>query len=160
MEKKYGATWIDSMCVIDNNKEVLVNTNDCPFDLAKYPGTTIKNTYGNIDMLLVGYLGAGPYPQCFDLSENESSVGGYEKRRKFLAMAESFVSLLEPKYFMPFAGQYTLAGKNYKLNDLRGLPELDEAFEYFNSSSNIDHSKSKCIVLNTQSSFDIMTGKT
>jgi len=159
MEKKFGATWIDSMCVIDNNKEVLVNTNDCPFDLAKYPARTIKNTYGDIDMLHVGYLGAGPYPQCFDLPENERKVGAYEKRRRFLTMGESFVSLLEPKYFMPFAGQYTLAGKNYKLNDFRGLPELDEAFDYFNSSSNIDHSKSKCIILNTQCSFDITTGK-
>jgi len=159
MEKRYGATWIDSMCVIDNNKEILVNTNDCPFELAKHPLTTIKSTYRDIDMLLVGYLGAGPYPQCFDLSKNAMRIEAYKKQIRFLTMTESFVSLLEPKYFMPFAGQHTMAGKNYKLNYLREQPELDEAFDYFYSSPDIDHSKSKCITLNRQSSFDITTGK-
>jgi len=159
MEKKFGATWIDSMCVIDNNKEVLVNINDCPFDLAKLPAATVKNIYGKIEMLLVSYSGAGPYPQCFDLPESEKKIAADKKQRQFLTMGESYVSLFEPKYFMPFAGGYTLAGRNYKLNDFKAVPELEEAFDFFNSSSKIDHSKSECIILNPQGSFDITTGK-
>jgi len=159
MEKKFGATWIDSMCVIDNCEEVLVNTNDCPFELARHPSSTIKKNYGDVNMLLVGYTGAGPYPQCFDLTEKEKKIEADKKLKQFLTMGESFISLLEPNYFMPFAGRYTLAGRNYTLNDLRGVAELDEAFDYFTSSSKIAHSKSKCIILNPMSSFHIASGK-
>jgi len=159
MEKKFGATWIDSMCVIDNNENVFVNTNDCPFELAKHPLQTVKNIYKNIDMLCVGYGGAGPYPQCFDLSDNEKKIEADKKLKQFLAMGESYVSLIEPKYFMPFAGRYTLTGRNHKLNQYTGVPELEEAFDYFNSSQNINHAKSKCLLLNPLSSFDIKTGK-
>jgi len=159
MEKKFGATWIDSLCVFDNNREVLVNVNDCPFDLAKYPAATIKKIYREIDMLLIGYSGAGPYPQCFELPENVKKIEADKKRNQFLKFGESYVSMFQPKYFMPFAGRYTLAGRNSKLNDFRGVPELEEAFDYYNTSTNIDHSKSKCIILNSRSSFDITSGK-
>lgn len=159
MEKKFGATWIDSMCVIDNNKEVLINTNDCPFDIAQHSAKKIKNTYGDIDLLLVGYTGAGPYPQCFDLPEDKKKEEAEKKKKDLLTKTESYVSLLEPKFFMPFAGGYTLAGKNHILNDYRGNIELEDAFDYFSSSSNVDHLKSHCVILNSGNSFDITTKK-
>ena len=55
IEKKFGSTSIDSMSVIDNNQQVIVNTNDCPFPLAKTTASVVKNQYDIIDMLLVGY---------------------------------------------------------------------------------------------------------
>ena len=45
MEKKYGATHIDSMCVIDDNHKVIVNTNYCPFELAKTSVSDIVKNY-------------------------------------------------------------------------------------------------------------------
>ena len=71
---------------------------------------------------------------------------------------ENYLNLFKPKYFMPFAGRYTLSGKLTVLNDNRGVTELDDAFEYFTNSKNIDSTKSKCIVLNPNSSFDLLTG--
>ena len=53
MEKKYGATHIDSMCVIDDNDKVIVNTNDCLFELAKTSVSDIVKNYKKIDLLLV-----------------------------------------------------------------------------------------------------------
>ena len=57
---------------------------------------------------------------------------------------------------MPFAGRYTLTGKNSKLNRFRGEPELEVAYEYL--TRNLISQKSKCIVLNHDCYFDISLG--
>ena len=160
VEKIFGATSLDSMSVIDNGKEVVVNTNDCPFEIAKFSADAIKEYYKNIDFLLVGYSGAGPYPQCFDmLTDQEKNDAAIKKKKQFFNQAESYVNLFQPKFFMPFAGRYTLGGKLADLNDQRGVPELEEAFDYFTVSSNINQKKHKCIILNAQNKFDISTEK-
>ena len=160
IEKIFGATSLDSMSVIDNGKEVVVNTNDCPLEIAKFSINLIKEYYQDIDFLLVGYSGAGPYPQCFDmLTEQEKNHAALKKKKQFFDQAESYVNLFQPKFFMPFAGRYTLGGKLAELNDQRGIPELEEAFDYFAESSNINQKKSKCIILNSQNNFDIATQK-
>lgn len=144
------------MCVIDNNKKVIVNTNDCPFELAKTLVQDIVKNYKKIDLLLVGYAGAGPYPQCFDmLNESEKNIAAEKKKMKFFKQAEDYINLLNPKYFLPFAGRYVLSGKLSSLNNLRGVPEIEEAFDYFNTESNIDKKKSKCFLLNSEESFDL-----
>ena len=160
VEKIFGATSLDSMSVIDNGKEVVVNTNDCPFEIAKFSADAIKEYYKNIDFLLVGYTGAGPYPQCFDmLTDQEKNDAAIKKKKQFFNQAESYVNLFQPKFFMPFAGRYTLGGKLADLNDQRGVPELEEAFDYFTVSSNINQKKHNCIILNTQNNFNITTKK-
>ena len=81
VEKIFGATSLDSMSIIDNGKEVVVNTNDCPFEIAKFSADAIKEYYKNIDFLLVGYSGAGPYPQCFDmLTDQEKNDAAIKKK--------------------------------------------------------------------------------
>ena len=34
-----GSSQLDSLCVIENDGEVLVNTNDCPWEISKIPCT-------------------------------------------------------------------------------------------------------------------------
>ena len=159
LESKYGSTSIDSMSVIDDQDAVLVNTNDCPFELSYTAATTIKKKYSKIDMLLVGYTSASAYPQCFTLPINEKIKEKELLQQNFLKQAENYVNLFEPNYFMPFAGRYTLAGKLAPLNDYRGVTELDDAFDYFTNSKNIDIEKSKCVILNPSSSFDTEMGQ-
>ena len=159
LESKYGSTSIDTMSVIDDQDNVLVNTNDCPFELSFTAATTLKEKYSKIDMLLVGYTSASAYPQCFTLSEAEKIREKERMQQDFLKKAENYVNLFEPDYFMPFAGRYTLAGKLAPLNDYRGVTELDDAFSYFTNSKNIDVEKSKCIILNPGSIFDTETGQ-
>ena len=72
---------IDSLAVFKSKNAVLVNTNDCPFELAIDVTKYIKEKYNKIDMLLVGYLGAGPYPQCFEnLSTKEKEIAADNKK--------------------------------------------------------------------------------
>ena len=159
LETKFGSTSLDTMCVIDDQDEVIVNTNDCPFDLAFTAASTIKQKYSKIDMLLVGYTSACAYPQCFNLSIDEKLKEKEKLQKKFLEKTESYVNLFEPKYFMPFAGRYTLGGKLSVLNNFRGITQLDSAYTYFINSKNINQEKSKCIVLNLNSSFDTKTSE-
>ena len=44
----------------------------------------VKN-YKKIDVLLTGYCGAGPYPQCFEnLNTEEKKQEGFKKEKFFL----------------------------------------------------------------------------
>jgi len=157
LETKFGGTSIDTLSVIDNEKEVIVNTNDCPIELALDSALKIKNKYKNIDMLLVGYAGASCWPQCIDYTQEQLQNAIVQKKQRYLKMAEEYVKLFNPKFFMPFAGRYTLAGKMINLNFKRGEPELEEAFDYL--SSRFDQNKNKCLVLNVNGNFDITKGK-
>ena len=48
-----------------------MNVNDCPIELAQSTFKDIKKQYEKINVLLTGYGGAGPYPQCFENLNSE-----------------------------------------------------------------------------------------
>jgi len=155
-ETKFKEMYFDSICVVDNSKEVVVNVNDCPYELAQSTLSLILKQYKKIDFLLVGYAGAGPFPQCFEIDNQSKIILAEKKKTQFLTQAEKFIQYFKPKYFMPFAGRYVLTGKLANLNFYRGVPELEEAFDYFENSPNIP-SNSKPIIVNSFSTFDLST---
>lgn len=159
LETKFKSTQIDSLCVIDDGEFRLMNTNDCPYGLAKEAVAAAKERYETIDFLLVGYAGAGPYPQCFELDEEERRRAENGKKMQFLNQAENYLELVKPRYFMPFAGTYTLGGKLSSLHQLRGVPELEEAGEYFSQSERVRQLDSKLVLLNTYEYFDLQQEK-
>ena len=158
-EKTFGSTSIDTMCVIDNNEQVIINTNDSPFEIGQNSAQLIKNHYKNIDFLFVGYSSAGPYPQCFRYNKKTMESKRQEVIKKIFLQTEFYLNLLKPRFYMPFAGRYVLGGINWKLNCQRAVPEIDEAVNYLQLSKNIDQKNSRCIVLNQKSNFDISTGE-
>ena len=158
LETKFGTTQIDTMSVIDNGKEVIVNTNDCPFPISAKTAMIVKEQYKTINLLLMGYVSASSYPQCFDLDQKEKQNEAYNKKQKHLALNANYVDILKPKYVIPFAGRYTLTGKNAHLNYFRGEPELEEAYEYL--TTRFPQDKHKCIIMNPNSFFDVTTGTT
>ena len=140
--------------MIDDGEFTILNINDCPFQLAE---NTIKSKvlkdFKKIDFLLTGYGGAGPYPQCLDnLSLVDKIKEGNKKKFNFLKQSLDFINLIKPNYYMPFAGTYVLTGKLNKLQHLRGVPLVDEAYEFL--EKNIDKSKNiKAIRLNNDSTY-------
>ena len=149
---------IDTLSVIDDGKNVLMNVNDCPFELAKSTFKDIRKQYEKINVLLTGYGGAGPYPQCFEnLSLDEKKIASKVKENQFLVQATNFINEIKPDYYMPFAGTYTLTGKLSNLQSLRGVSSLDNAYNFFEnyySSKNLSD-KIKPIKLNTETEFDL-----
>lgn len=153
IKKELGTNQIDTLSIIDNGKETIVNTNDCPYAIAEGTAIEVKKKYPKIDFLLVGYVKASSYPQCFDLEEREKIREAEIKQEKKLATTLQYVRLFKPRFYMPFAGRYTLTGRNISLNKYRGEPELETAYEYL--SARIPEYESKCIVLNHDCFFDI-----
>lgn len=159
MEVKFGSTSIDTMSVIDNGTEVVVNTNDCPYDLSFQASQTILQEYDHIDMALIGYTSSSAFPQCFEMNAEEKIKAMEKLKQEFLMKAVNYVKLFKPRCYMPFAGRYTLAGKLSNLNNWLGVTELQDAYDFYNSTDLIDQSEHKCIILNSESWFDITTGK-
>ena len=70
LKSNLGTNQIDSLSLFSDKKKVILNVNDCPFDMAKSVLKDIIKKYKTIDLLLTGYVGAGPYPQCFSLEKH------------------------------------------------------------------------------------------
>lgn len=118
---------IDSLAVFHGGGHTIVNVNDCPYALARDAVERVRGIYGSPDLLCVGYAGAGPWPQCYTgLSDEATRTAAAAKRDQFLAQMRAFCDHLEPRLFLPFAGQYTLGGSLVDLNGRRGVPELED----------------------------------
>jgi UDP-MurNAc hydroxylase len=155
VENAFQTTQIDSMAVFYNNDKVMLNVNDCPYELAESTLKLIKSQFEIIDLLLVGYAGAGPFPQCFIMDENEKKIKAEEKKLNFLNQGLNYINFINPKFYMPFAGTYTLSGKLSNLNTFRGVPEIDEALTFFQEKNKFSHG----FLLNSNETFDLISSK-
>ena len=148
-----GSTGIDTMSVFETREHCIVNVNDCPYELSKTTLERVVKNHPNPDLLLVGYAGAGSYPQCWASYSDEEklNVYGIKKKNHFMNMGLDFIKKVRPKYYMPFAGTYVLSGKNAKLERLRVVPTLDEALEFYQKK----YDEAEGFLLNSLSSFDL-----
>ena len=153
MESKFGSTSIDTMAVFENEKNSILNVNDCPYELSRTVLNRILKKHFDITMLLVGYTGAGSYPQCWKNYSDEDKINIYGKRKKdkFLKMGVDYINHVTPKYYMPFAGTYVFQGPLVKLEKFKCAPELEEALEYYKSKVDL----STGILLNINEYFDL-----
>lgn len=142
-----GSYQIDSIAVFRGGGRTVVNTNDCPYLLAK-PALERIAAAGPVDLVMTSYSGASAYPHCFPQYDTETMIRlGLEKRAKVIGMAHQIVETLGARFWLPFAGQYTLAGPLAYMNDLRGVPELEELPPH-----------PAMVRLNRGESFDVYTG--
>ena len=133
VEKKFGSTQIDTLALFETDEQCVFNTNDCPYELASK--TIIDQNLHNkkIDLLLVGYAGAGPYPQCFEFdSISDKEVEAEAKEKQFLDQAIDYIKLIKPQAFAPFAGTYVLGSRLSNLNKFRGVPSVAQATDILN----------------------------
>ena len=153
IETKFGSTQIDSLALFSHGGKHLLNLNDCPYELASY--TILKNGLDklDIDLLMVGYAGAGPYPQCFQFDSIElKNSAAKAKQIQFLQQALNFIELVKPKAFAPFAGTYVLGSRYAHMNEHRGVPSLEDATCYLEANT---PSNSKGLLLNQHDKYDL-----
>ena len=156
MENKFGSTGIDTMAVIENGEKTILNVNDCPYLLSQKVLNRVLTDYPSIDMLWVGYTGAGSYPQCWDYSDKEKlELYGVKKKNHFLNMGLDFIKRVNPKAYMPFAGTYTLRGKNAHLEKFRVVPELQDALSFYQ-----ENHEGVGVLLNSFEWYDLNTNQT
>ena len=148
-----GSTGIDTMSVFESSDHCILNVNDCPYELSKTALSRVLTNHKSVDLLLVGYAGAGSYPQCWSCYSDDDKLSKYgvKKKNHFLNMGLDYINQVQPKYYMPFAGTYVLSGRNAKLERFRVVPTLDEALDFYKEKNN----SSKGLLLNSFSSFDL-----
>ena len=71
-------------------------------------------------------------------------------------MATEFIDLFEPDYYMPFAGEYVLAGSLSSLNEYTANPPRAAAKEWF--EANVDSDAHQCVFLNSGEHIDLSAG--
>lgn len=157
MQGNGGSAQIDTLAMFKYQGLTVLNTNDCPFELARHTIKHNKIDQLKIDTLLVGYCGAGPYPQCFEFETDRQKIEAAKKKKyQFLNAAVDYILLIKPSTFIPFAGTYVLGSRFTKLNKYRGVPNIDEAIKYIEK-----HIKyiSNGIELNQFDSLDVKENK-
>ncbi|WP_276353599.1 MBL fold metallo-hydrolase [Cohnella caldifontis] len=147
---------VDTLAVFHAGGKTVVNANDCAYPVTLSACDYIVQKYNTVDMLLTGYAGAGPYPQCYVYQDETEYLRRAEnKKNQFLEQCVNYADHLKPKYFLPFAGQYTLGGKLAELNAYRGVPELEELDALLLPKLRSRGLFSRMVLLNSGESFDV-----
>tara|TARA_Y100000590_G_scaffold469250_1_gene655802 strand:+ start:1664 stop:2914 length:1251 start_codon:yes stop_codon:yes gene_type:complete len=147
---------IDSSLVIQNLDTVAINFNDNVPD--EKACIKLKNKFKKIDLAMINYNAAGPYPSCFDNLDINQKKEEHLKiiNRNFNHLCK-VLPFLKPKSVMPFAGSYVIGGKNYEKNDYLATATWDQCADYLKKNLSIN---TKVFCLNENQVFDIKNQKT
>ena len=98
---------IDSALIVahvdgSDRRHCVVNANDIIFDAPSR--AQLKQRSGDVDILLCGYTGAGPYPQTyFDADDPELAVEAEKKKTALFVRYRELVEQMQAKVNIPFA---------------------------------------------------------
>lgn len=146
---------IDSALVLENDGITAINFNDNQPDESAC--SFLKNRFKNIDLAMLNYNSAGPYPSCFDnLTTEEKISENYRLLKRNFDHLCNIIPILQPKSVLPFAGAYIIGGKNYCKNEYLGTTTWDECAEYLNENLKFD---SKVFCLRENQTYDIKNKK-
>ncbi|MWV65396.1 MBL fold metallo-hydrolase [Halorubrum sp. JWXQ-INN 858] len=153
-----GSTQVDSMAVIDNGEHTVVNTNDCPYPIAEASCRQIVDQYGDVDLLCHQYSAAQFYPQAMTNYTHEELISERDRViREKHELALNFLETFEPSYYMPFAGEYVLAGDLADRNEYTANPPREQAREFF--VEHVDPDEHECVFLNSGEHIDLADGE-
>jgi UDP-MurNAc hydroxylase len=114
---------------INNKSNCVVNCNDIFYDEQFF--RKIKNVSKEVDILLCGFTGAGPYPQTyFDSNDPQIRIEADIKKLAFFEQYKNIINLIDAKVNIPFAGKYLLGGKLSHLNEFRGVADPVEVLNF------------------------------
>lgn len=104
----------------------VVNMNDNQFNQEQIDTLIHFNGGQSPDIALLGYTGAGPYPQTYYRDHEMLEVKAEEKKQEFFGRYMMMANELDAKVNIPFAGQYVLGGKLSHMNKWRGVADATE----------------------------------
>ena len=84
---------------------------------------------GRVDLAYVQYAGAGPWPQCFEISSSDTMIAAKKKESQFLKRTQSYWQMLGSPAVVIYAGEYELQGPLAQKNEFRGVPSRAQAHE-------------------------------
>ncbi len=119
---------IDTALVVADTHAAVINLNDNPFD-EKQVERINSMTAGKHVTALIPFTGAGPWPQCYQMTHMERYAAARDKKDKFLNQFTKYKWALHADVAVPFSAGYVLRGPLAVLNRDRGIPELYEVPE-------------------------------
>lgn len=120
---------IDSALAVKCGAHSVVNMNDNLFNEEQVD--SIRDYCGSqIQIALLGYTGAGPYPQTYFRQPEQAMTKAEEKKQQFFERYRKMRDKLDAKVNIPFAGKYILGGKLTKLNPYRGVADAVEVTQF------------------------------
>ena len=142
---------VDSALVLNDDNITAINFNDNTPD--EKACTFLKDKFNKIDLAMLNYNAAGPYPSCFDNLSKEEKINENNRilKRNFDHLCK-IIPILEPESVLPFAGSYIIGGKNYYKNEYLGTTILDECADYLKHNLSFEN---KIITLQENQTFDI-----
>jgi UDP-MurNAc hydroxylase len=122
---------IDSAMIIDCNGVKAFNANDnTP---TPETCTELKQRFGTIDLAMINYNAAGPYPASFvNLSKAEKRSEHNRVLNRNIDYMHNLVETLAPRMVLPFAGAYILGGQLSRLNEFLGTTTWDVCADKLN----------------------------
>ena len=146
---------IDSSLVLENDGVTAINFNDNQPD--ENACSFLKNKFKSIDLAMLNYNAAGPYPSCFDNLTTKEKISENQRilKRNFDRLC-NIIPILQPKSVLPFAGAYIIGGKNYYKNEYLGTTTWDECADYLNENLKFN---SKVFCLRENQTYDIKNQK-
>jgi len=119
---------IDSALLVSADGQMALNSNDnTP---TPETGTEFQQRFGKLDLLMLNYNAAGPYPSCFSNLTTEQKRS--ESRRiieRNIAYGIDVIRAFAPRAVLPFAGSYVLGGRLAPKNEYLGTTSWDEPAE-------------------------------
>ena len=113
---------VDSYLVVMDGDSTVANLNDLPFH-DDACNNILRLASGTHLTALLPYAGAGPWPQCFDMTHMERWQEAEKKKAKFIAQFQRYKEALHADVAVPFSAGYVLRGPLAALNDERGIPD-------------------------------------
>ena len=153
-EESFIGNLIDSAIVFQENNITAINFNDNTptSDTSKF----LKEKFNKIDLAMINYNAAGPYPSCFDnLSEDQKRNENERILKRNFNHVFEMLKILKPEYVLPFAGSYVLGGKNVIKNGYLGTTTWDECADYLNKKDII----TKVVCMRENQKFDLSLKK-
>jgi UDP-MurNAc hydroxylase len=119
---------IDSALVVRLGDQSVVNMNDNLYDERFV--ALIRELCPRPTIALLGYTGAGPYPQTYYDEPGCLSVLAEAKKQEFFERYRKMRRALEPRVVIPFAGKYVLGGRLASMNEHRGVADAVEVLAF------------------------------
>ena len=121
---------LDAALVVIEGQNSIVNMVDCQTDIEQIKRIKAVLPNGSATIALLPYTGAGPYPQTYYSDHDTLLEKSRELQQEFFRRYDERKALLNPKYTIPFAGQYILGGKLAHLNQYRCAIDAVEVTEH------------------------------
>lgn len=113
----------------EGRRHSVLNVNDIIFD--EHTLSEMSSQFYRPDVLLLGYTGAGPYPQTyFDISDPRLPDEAERKKLEFFDRYRRNIAAFDAAINIPFAGKYLLGGSRTTLNSFRGVADAVEILDF------------------------------